>query len=52
LPVFVLFVVGGEVVRDFCLTLMMGIIVGTYSSWFVASPIILEWEKRSPKRFK
>jgi preprotein translocase subunit SecF len=52
LPVFVLFVVGGEVVRDFCLTLMMGIIVGTYSSWFVASPVILEWEKRSPKRFK
>jgi preprotein translocase subunit SecF len=52
LPVFILFVVGGEVVRDFCLTLMMGIIVGTYSSWFVASPIVLEWEKRAPKRFK
>jgi preprotein translocase subunit SecF len=52
LPVFILFVVGGEVVHDFCLTLMMGIIVGTYSSWFVASPIVLEWEKRSPKRFK
>ncbi|MDH4223258.1 MAG: hypothetical protein OEV55_06910 [candidate division Zixibacteria bacterium] len=26
--------------------------VGTYSSWFVASPIVVEWEKRSPKRFK
>jgi preprotein translocase subunit SecF len=52
LPVTVLFFVGGEVVHDFSLTLMMGIIVGTYSSWFVASPVILEWEKRSPKRFK
>ncbi|HEX7402212.1 MAG TPA: hypothetical protein VF369_08545 [candidate division Zixibacteria bacterium] len=38
--------------HDFSLALMIGIIVGTYSSWFVASPIMVEWEKRSPKRFK
>ena len=50
--VFVLFLVGGEVVHDFALALMMGIIIGSYSSVFVASPIIVEWEKRSPKRFK
>jgi preprotein translocase subunit SecF len=50
--VFVLFLAGGEVVHDFALALMMGIIIGTYSSVFVASPIIVEWEKRSPKRFK
>jgi preprotein translocase subunit SecF len=52
LPVLLLFLVGGSVVHDFSLALMIGIIVGTYSSWFVASPIMVEWEKRSPKRFK
>ncbi len=50
--VFTLFLVGGEVVHDFALALMLGIIVGTYSSVFVASPIIVEWENKSPKRFK
>jgi preprotein translocase subunit SecF len=32
--------------------LMLGIIIGTYSSVFVASPIIVEWERKSPRRFK
>ncbi|MCK4223670.1 MAG: protein translocase subunit SecF [candidate division Zixibacteria bacterium] len=50
--VFTLFLVGGEVVHDFSLALMIGIVVGTYSSMFVASPIIMEWERKSPKRFK
>ena len=50
--VLTLFLVGGEVVHDFALALMIGIIVGTYSSMFVASPIIMEWERKSPKRFK
>jgi len=36
-----LFVFGGEVIHDFALAIMMGIIVGTYSSIFVASPIVL-----------
>ena len=43
---------GGEVVRDFALALTFGVIIGTYSSVFVASPIIVVWENRSPKRFK
>ena len=47
-----LFLVGGEVLHDFSLALILGVIVGTYSSVFVASPIIVEWEIRSPKRFK
>lgn len=51
-PVLVLFLIGGEVLRDFCLALIFGIIIGTYSSWFVASPIVVEWELHSPKRFK
>jgi preprotein translocase subunit SecF len=50
--VFTLFLVGGEVVHDFALALMVGVVVGTYSSVFVASPIIMEWERKSPKRFK
>jgi preprotein translocase subunit SecF len=46
------FIFAGEVVHDFALALILGVLVGTYSSWFVASPIMVEWEKRAPKRFK
>ncbi|HSB67787.1 MAG TPA: protein translocase subunit SecF [Candidatus Methylomirabilis sp.] len=42
-----LFLLGGEVLHDFGFALLMGIVVGTYSSWFVASPIIYEWRVRS-----
>jgi preprotein translocase subunit SecF len=52
ISVLVILLVCGPVVRDFALALLFGIIVGTYSSVFVASPIIVEWEARSPKRFK
>ncbi len=36
---------GGESLRDFTLTLMIGIGVGTYSSIFIASPLLVTWEK-------
>jgi preprotein translocase subunit SecF len=36
-----LFIFGGEVIHDFALAMILGIIVGTYSSIFVASPIVL-----------
>jgi preprotein translocase subunit SecF len=52
LPVTILFFVGGPVVHDFSLAMMLGIIEGTYSSWYVAASIAVEWEKRSPRRFK
>jgi preprotein translocase SecF subunit len=52
LVVLSLYFLGGEVLRTFSLTLAMGIIFGTYSSIFVASPIIVEWESRKPRRFK
>jgi preprotein translocase subunit SecF len=52
LVVGVLFFFGGEVLRGFSLALILGVLVGTYSSVFVASPIVVEWEARSPKRFK
>ena len=42
-----LFLLGGEIIRDFALILMLGVIIGTYSSIFVASPALLEIEERS-----
>jgi preprotein translocase subunit SecF len=39
--VFTLFVFGGEIIHPFAFTLLVGIVVGTYSSVFVASPILL-----------
>jgi preprotein translocase subunit SecF len=50
LTVGVLFVMGGEVVRDFSLALILGVLIGTYSSIFVASPLVVEWNLRSPSR--
>ncbi len=47
-----IFLFGGDVLRNFSLALILGVVVGTYSSIFVASPIVVEWEARSPKRFK
>ncbi len=52
LVVIALFFFGGEVLHDFALALIIGVIVGTYSSVFVASPIVVEWEARYPRRFK
>jgi preprotein translocase subunit SecF len=48
----VIIFIGGEVIHDFALALFLGIIIGTYSSIYIGSPIVLEWEKRAPKRFK
>jgi len=39
-----LFVLGGSVIHDFAFAMLVGIVVGTYSSIFVASPILLIWE--------
>ncbi len=44
-----LFLFGGEVIHDFALALVIGIVVGTYSSVFVASPIVSLWEERAVK---
>lgn len=45
-----LFFMGGEVLRDFSFALLVGVLVGTYSSIFVASPILVEWYIKSPVR--
>lgn len=50
LTVLVLFLYGGDVVHGFSLVLILGVIVGTYSSIFVASPVVVEWNLRSPAR--
>jgi preprotein translocase subunit SecF len=44
-----LFILGGPVIHDFAFAMMIGIIVGTYSSIYVASPILLLWEGPAPK---
>ena len=41
-----LVLVGGEVLHDFALALLIGVVVGTYSSVFVASPILVVWQAR------
>jgi preprotein translocase subunit SecF len=42
--VLALFIFGGGVIHDFAFAMLVGILVGTYSSIFVASPILLAWE--------
>ena len=45
-----LYVLGGESIKDFVLAMLIGIISGTYSSIFTASPILVLWEERSKKK--
>jgi len=45
---FALFFFGGEVLHDFSLAMIMGVIIGTYSSIFVASPVVLLWGGARP----
>jgi preprotein translocase subunit SecF len=40
-------ILGGEVLFDFSFALFIGLIVGTYSSIFVASPLLYMWRKRA-----
>ena len=39
-----LFFFGGAVIHDFAFALLVGVLVGTYSSLFIASPILVEWQ--------
>jgi SecD/SecF fusion protein len=43
-----LLVFGGETLRDFALAMMIGVASGTYSSIFIASPVLTEWKEREP----
>jgi preprotein translocase subunit SecF len=45
IPILCLFFFGGSVLRDFALAIIVGVVVGTYSSIFIAAPIVLWWTK-------
>jgi len=45
-----LFVMGGGIIHDFAFALIVGVAVGTYSSVFVASPILLAWQGKQTKK--
>lgn len=46
----VLFFMGGSVLRDFAFVMLLGIVVGTYSTIFVAVPLVLIWEEWKARR--
>ncbi|MFA5514906.1 MAG: protein translocase subunit SecF [Desulfuromonadales bacterium] len=50
LVVFALFIFGGGVIHNFAFALLVGIVVGTYSSIFIASPVLLFWETHKSKK--
>jgi SecD/SecF fusion protein len=45
IPIVCLFLLGGAVLHDFSLAIIIGVVVGTYSSIFIASPIVLWWTR-------
>jgi preprotein translocase subunit SecF len=47
-----LLVFGGAVIREFALAMVVGTIAGTYSSIFIAAPILLEWQMWHPSKAK
>ena len=49
LPIVAMFIFGGEVISNFAFAFLVGIVVGTYSSIYVASSVVAEWNLRSPK---
>ena len=50
LVVVALFFLGGEVLHGFAFVMLVGIIVGTYSSVFIAAPLVIVWEEWKVKR--
>jgi preprotein translocase subunit SecF len=46
LVVLALFVLGGGVIHNFAFAMLVGVLIGTYSSIFVASPLLVFWEQR------
>ena len=50
LAVTALYFFGGEVLKGFAFTMIVGIITGTYSSVFIASAIVVLWQRRTPAK--
>ncbi len=47
-----LFFLGGEVIHDFAFAMLVGSVAGTYSTVYVASPVVLVWEKIRPSKIR
>ena len=52
IPVIILFLFGGSVLRGFALALLIGVLVGTYSSMYIANPILYAWTLKADKTKK
>jgi preprotein translocase subunit SecF len=50
--VLILFFFAGEVIHDFTIAMIVGLITGTYSTVYIASPIVLFWEQNISRRKK
>ena len=52
--VIVLLIFGGEVLRGFSFAVFIGIVIGTYSSIFIATPVVIEFDKveSAPEKIK
>ncbi|MCK4502938.1 MAG: protein translocase subunit SecF [Desulfuromonadales bacterium] len=50
LVVLALFVLGGGVIHNFAFAMLIGVLVGTYSSIFVASPVLIFWQAKMAKK--
>jgi SecD/SecF fusion protein len=48
LPVLALLILGGDTLKDFAFALLVGTISGTYSSIFIAAPVLSHWKEREP----
>jgi SecD/SecF fusion protein len=48
LTILILFIFGGEVTRGFAFAMLVGVISGTYSTIFVASPVLIDIAKDKP----
>ena len=46
LTILVLFIFGGPVLKGFSFAMLVGVITGTYSSVYIAAPVVLEWAER------
>jgi SecD/SecF fusion protein len=47
-PIAALMIFGGDTLRDFGFALLVGVASGTYSSIFIAAPVLTEWKEREP----
>ncbi|MEA3543985.1 MAG: protein translocase subunit SecF, partial [Thermodesulfobacteriota bacterium] len=50
--VLALFILGGGVIHNFAFAMLIGVLIGTYSSVFVASPVLIFWQEKMAARSK